>query len=376
MDTPNGPRDTQGLSDTFERAMGGVGAELGPLIAGATEHGRRIRRRRRATMAGAVATVAVLTVGGTLGLHSGDRPGVAPAAGGAFPAPLPKPTSGPEQQRPGTGANADKVAMTGRATVHALLQILPPGATTSGYSGRSAVITSTIRYADHAFLSGPDLPSVNSSGSVLYDDGNGPATVTVTMVGGYGSLHVRLTPQPDSDKSRISVLPSQPDSDNGSIGALATSQPGSDQDLLTTFFDNRYSCAKANATNQYQYCSDAALPDGSRLLITELAQGERLFRTADLLRPDGTQVLVNVNNTAMVAGADTPEQIRSGLPLTLDQVKAIAMDGRFQEWITPAAAQQAEQAVQPYYNEDPGPGTPSAPAGAPSAPTGVPTPVR
>ncbi|MER5354266.1 hypothetical protein ABT093_28535 [Kitasatospora sp. NPDC002551] len=351
MDAPNDPRNTQGLTDTFERAMDGVGADLGPLVAGAAEHGRRIRRRRRATVAGAVAAVAVLTVGGTLGLHSGDGPGVAPAAGGAFPAPLPKPSSGPEQQQPGTGANAGKVAMTGRATVHTLLQTLPAGATTSGYSGRSAVITSMIYYADHAFVSGPARPSVQSGGTVLYDDGNGPATVSVTMVGASGSLTFLATAQPGSNQAPLTLL--------------TTAQPGSDQDLVTAFYDKHYTCARANATNQYQYCSDSALPDGSRLLITELAQGERLFRTVDLLRPDGTQVRVNVNNTATVAGAATPEQIRSGLPLTLDQIKAIAMDTRFQEWITPEAAQQAEQAVQPYSNEDPGPGAPSAPAGDP-----------
>ncbi|MER7708868.1 hypothetical protein ABTX81_39075 [Kitasatospora sp. NPDC097605] len=163
---------------------------------------------------------------------------------------------------------------------------------------------------------------MNTRGALLYDDGNGPAAVTVAVSGGIG----------DHDPS----------------GAPVAGSPA------TAFFDGLYSCSRP-VNQQAQYCSDAVLPDGSRLLLTEVTEHGRLFRTAHLLRADNTEVRVNVNNRT---------QTRDGLPLTLDQIKAIAMAPGFQEWITPDAAQQAEQAVQPFEVE---PGL---------FPTGEPTPVR
>ncbi|MFE2109669.1 hypothetical protein ACFXAF_27930 [Kitasatospora sp. NPDC059463] len=332
MNTLNEPRDDRGLSATFQRAMGGVGADLGPLVAGAAERGRRIRRRRRAA-AGTVAAAVALTAGGLLALRPDDGTSAAPATVSVFPAPLPKPPSGPERQQPGSGADAGKVAMTGRATVHTLMGTLPAGGTTSGYAGHFVAAGLSPGPGTTPVPGGPNRPFVVSRGSLFYDDGNGPAAVTVTVEGGF-----------------------------------AAQAAGPAVNPADAFYDSTFSCAEVNAAHVYQYCHDTVLPDGSRLLLIEQARGEELSRSAVLLRADDTQVRVNVSNTATVADAAPPARIRDGLPLTVDQVRAIATATGFQEWITPEAAQQAERAVQPFHEE--------SDAAPPAGPTDAPAPVR
>ncbi|WP_380285151.1 hypothetical protein [Kitasatospora purpeofusca] len=341
--------DSRGLSATFDQAMGGVGADLGPLVVGAAEQGRRIRRRRRTAVTGALAAVAVLTAGGAVALQPGDGS----AAGGRIQAAAGSASSTSEQPVPGTGANAGKVALTGHAALQAVIQALPPGSTTSGYSGSSTVATwndtvsSTTPWPEpgkfyaEGIWGGPDRPGTRSRGTLSYDDGNGPATVTVAVNGGVG------------------------DSDDGESSSRAQARSN---------FDHEYSCAIPS--DQYQHCSDTVLPDGSLLFVTEQAEGDRLARTAELLRPDFTQVRIRVTNTVKRTDAPGYTQTRSGLPLSLDQVKAIAMSTGFQEWITPEAAQQAEQAVQPFHEEPlstPQVTSTRIPA---TPPTGDPAPVR
>ncbi|MFB7476306.1 hypothetical protein [Kitasatospora sp. NPDC056184] len=341
--------DGRGLSATFEQAMGGVGADLGPLVAGAAEQGRRIRRRRRTAVTGAVAAVAVLTAGGAVALQPGDGS----ATGGRIRAAA---STGHEQQVPGTGANAGKVALTGHAALQAVIQALPPGGTTSGYSGSSTVAVwndlafgadpwpEPGRPSANNYGPSPADPGVRSRGTLSYDDGTGPATITVAV--------------------------------NGDIGGDNLLGDSTDRARGRSHIAYAYTCGMANFVNQLQHCSDAVLADGSLLLVTEQAEGDRLARTVDLLRADHTQVRVRVTNTAKVAGASGYTLTRSGLPLGLDQIKDLAMTAGLQDWITPGTAQQAEQAVQPFQQE---------PLATPlyttiyvpgDATTGDPTPVR
>ncbi|MFE6872047.1 hypothetical protein ACFVFS_36585 [Kitasatospora sp. NPDC057692] len=316
--------DGRGLSATFTQAVGGVGADLGPLVAGAAAQGRRIRRRRRTAVTGAVAAVAVLATGGAVALQPGDGSAADDRIRAAS-------STGHEQQVPGTGANAGKVALTGHAALQALIQALPPGGTTSGYSGSSTVAVwndlsfgadpwpEPGRPSAENFGPSPADPGVRSRGTLSYDDGTGPATITVAV--------------------------------SGNIGGDNYYGDSTDQARARSHVAYDFSCGMANFVNQLQHCSDAVLPDGGLLLVTEQAEGDRLVRTVDLLRADHTQVRVRVTNAAKVAGASGYTLTRSGLPLSLDQLKALAMTAGFQDWITPGTAQQAEQAVQPFQPE-------------------------
>ncbi|MFJ8624069.1 hypothetical protein ACIRD3_14625 [Kitasatospora sp. NPDC093550] len=321
------------LAAAFDLAMEGVGPALGPLVTGAAARGRSIRRRRRLTATGAAAAAVVLVAGGALALRPGGSATATPAlgttstasptAGRTFPQPLQKSDDGPEKLTPGTGAHQGAVALTGHATVLTLAQALPP-AHTSNYAG----------YADLVGWTGPDMTNVIARGSLLYDDGTGPAQVLVEVDGGIGALY------------RPGSYP-----------------PGPGRDPFVIGYDDDYGCATTTGPN-IRACSAAVLPDGSHLKLTESAVGDTLTRTANLLRPDHTRVTVTALNTAEVAGAAKGGTIRDGLPLTLDQLKAAAMATGFHEWITPEEAQRAEEAVRPFHDDSPGRDHPS---GGPSA---------
>lgn len=145
MDTQDDALEPDGrqLSRTFDRAMGGVGPDLAPLIAGAAERGRAIRRRRRAAVTGTVAAVTLLAVGAAVAVRPGHGPATAAQVGpdgspaptaSAYPTPVQKPDDGPEQLQYGTGTNAGRIALTGHALVLALVESLPPGGTVSGFA--------------------------------------------------------------------------------------------------------------------------------------------------------------------------------------------------------------------------------------------------
>ncbi|MFI9364568.1 hypothetical protein ACIG5E_26480 [Kitasatospora sp. NPDC053057] len=317
--------DGRKLSAAFERTMDGIGADLGPLVAASARQGRSIRRRRRLTVAGAVTAVAALAVGGAVALRTGDGTGsggqataaaaasatgspaassTTPVSGRRYPRPVEPTDDSPEQPRQGTGPNAGKVAMTGHAALAALAKALPSDGRTSNYSG----------YSQLTRTGSSDPGHVMTVADLLYDDGSGPANVRLWFQGGFGA-----NLKPDSHPSA----------------------------------DDLFSCAKKNARGQFRSCSDSVLPDGTRLVLTEWTTRDALEREVDLLRPDQARVTVNTINTAEVAGQAKVQVVRDGLPLSLDQLKAAAMSADLQEWITPAQAQQAGQAIRPFHDGSP-----------------------
>ncbi|MET8623033.1 hypothetical protein ABZW30_04620 [Kitasatospora sp. NPDC004669] len=319
--------DGRTLTAAFERAVGGLGPDLGPLIAGAAVQGRSIRRRRRLTVAGAVTAVAALAVGGTVAARTDGGTGgtvavaaataspsasAAPTPGRSYPKPFHWSDDNPEQPQPGSGPNTGKVAMTGHAALSVLTRALPANGRTSGYSGYSELAKSTSL----------DPERVLVWAGMLYDDGAGPANVRLQVEGNLGA-HYR----PGSSSDGV----------NGRSGFLG--------------YDDHFNCDVLNRSGQFRYCSGSVLPDGSHLLVIERQSGEILSREVDLLRPDKTMVTVDARNTASADGQ--PENqvvIRKGLPLSLDQLKAAAMSTGLQEWITPEEAQQAEQTVRPFHD--------------------------
>ncbi|MEU6972531.1 hypothetical protein AB0A71_33400 [Kitasatospora aureofaciens] len=315
--------DGRTLSAAFERTMDGVGPDLGPLVAASARQGRSIRRRRRLTVAGTVTAVAALAVGGAVALRTDDGAGnggqaaaaastagsptaspTAPASGRRYPRPVELTDDSPEQPRQGTGPNAGKVAMTGHAALAALAKALPSDGRTSNYSG----------YSQLARTGNADPGHVMTAADLLYDDGSGPANVRLWFQGGFGA-----NLKPDSRPSA----------------------------------DDLFSCAKKNARDQFSYCSDSVLPDGTRLVLSEWTVRDALEREVDLVRPDQARVTVNTINTAEVAGQAKVQVVRDGLPLSLDQLKTAALSTDLQEWITPEQAQQAEQTIRPFHDGSP-----------------------
>ncbi|RKT17927.1 hypothetical protein BX285_2334 [Streptomyces sp. 1114.5] len=321
--------DGRKLSATFERALDGVGADLGPLVAGAAERGRSIRRRRRTTAAGAAAVAAVLVVGGALTLRPGGgnaavtvqapTASASPMPSRAFPQLLQKSDTGPERLDPGTGAQQGSVALTGHAAVLTLARALPPGGHTSGFSGYSGVVGWT------------EAPTRNvaARATLLYDDGTGPVEVGVEVDGGIGALY------------RPGSYP-----------------PGPGQDPYVIGYDDEYDCTKTVAPN-IRSCSATVLPDGGHLKLTESVLDRVTTRTVNLLRPDNTRVIVTATNSVPVADSRKPQPLREGLPLSLDQLQTAAMAAGFHEWITPEEAERAEEAVRPFHDDTPGKNMPS-----------------
>ncbi|MGA5823596.1 hypothetical protein ACPC54_37735 [Kitasatospora sp. NPDC094028] len=321
--------DARKLSAAFERTMDGLGPDLGTLVAASARQGRSIRRRRRLTVAGAVTAVAALAVGGTVALRTDGTDGTtavaassataapstasSPAPSPRFPQPLQQTEDTTEPPLPGTGPHTGKVALTGRAALSVLTKALPTDGRTSDYSGHSALIKANAA----------DPGSALTMAHMLYDDGSGPADVRIMIEEGFGT-HLRTDSHPN--------------------------------------LDDMMSCAVINRGGQFRYCSDTALPDGGRLLLTEHATGDILLREASLLRPDQARVTVGAANTAEVADHAKVQVVREGLPLSLDQLKAAAESTDLRLWITPEQAKEAERTIRPFRDDTPGQTGPHPPA--------------
>ncbi|MBP0454709.1 hypothetical protein J5Y04_35085 [Kitasatospora sp. RG8] len=336
--------DGRRLSTTFDRAMDGVGPELGALVAGAAERGRWIRRRRRAAVTGAVAAVAVLAVGGAVALQpgSGSRSATVVANGTASPSATasaspsaapptmkpretstrdPRADDGPEKRYPGTGANAGKVALTGHAAVLAVVEGLPRSGATGGYAG----------YHSPVGWTGPELLDVRTTGELSYDDGKGPVQVRVEFEGGLGALF------------RPGSYP-----------------PGPGRDPYIIGYDDRYNCEKARAARSNTHCEVGKLPDGSTLMLTESTSDGYRSRTADLLSKDNNRITLTEFSGGVIS--DLRE-----LPLSLEQLKAAVTVQGLQEWITPERADQADQTIRPFRDSSPGRDQPGPGGSAPTA---------
>ncbi|MFJ9697413.1 hypothetical protein [Kitasatospora sp. NPDC101183] len=311
-------QDTDGsrLSTAFERTMAGVGTDLAPLITAGARQGRSLRRRRRLVAAAAVTAAAALAVGGTVALRTDGTGGAsvtaaAQASAGGFPQPRHHADDYAEGLYPGDNENTGKVTLTGHAALAALVKALPPGARTSDYAGHHA----------RTHSSNASLPDeVFASGGMLYDDGAGPALVQVVLQANPGTLP----------------------------GA-----PGPEE---------RHGCATVNKDGRYRYCWDGTLPDGSRLLLLERAEGESLQREARVLRPDRTEVSVTASNLAEVDGHAKPQVVREGLPLGLDQLKAAALSPDLRAFIGVDEAERAGRTIRPFHDDSPHSGPTSPPA--------------
>ncbi|MGP2438726.1 hypothetical protein [Streptomyces sp. JW3] len=92
-----------------------------------------------------------------------------------------------------------------------------------------------------------------------------------------------------------------------------------------------YSCAAREAADvTLRDCAARNLADGSVLITYEEQRGELVRRTADLLRADGTRVVLV---TANAADAKAGPAVTAAPPLTSAQLARVAGSGDWQPWV-------------------------------------------
>lgn len=263
---------------------------IGSIVAGSTQRGLALRRRRRFRgFAGGLAGVAViavgipLAVGGLTGSHSGGPPTSTPDAA-ATRSPLPLPTTQSTEQPPppppgfslplptptvpAQHLTGDQVPVTAKSVVQLLIDVLPPS------------ITKTSHY----------LGNANEGGA-----GVAMAALRTGGPTGTGSVQVIMT-RPGSPA--LSCADEQFHGSNGLIPSVACQ-----------IFHLSGGVSVIESVNGAQF------------------NGWCYFYTVGVRRADGSIVKVAVANYDVTAGLkQTPS---AQLPLTMDQTLAAAADPRW-----------------------------------------------
>ncbi|MEV7212381.1 hypothetical protein AB0O31_04730 [Kitasatospora cineracea] len=296
----------QELSDVFVRAVGGSAPDLGLLVAGATAEGRAIRARRRLALAGAVAVVTALAVGGGLLLRPGAGPGSAAVTAA------------------GTGAGAVPGSVPGTGT--------GIGAGTGlGSGGPSAVPAPSVTKARPVvldrlltFVPGLVLDSWTEEGSAV----DGARTDTV---------RARFRTASGADAGTVEVRVQQP----------GGTPPGTGES---------YDCHDHRDTEE---CAPVAGQDVGGVLLVLPDQQHRTTYRADLLDQHGVRTVLTATGPE---GGDPPLD-RNLLAKAATELNALP--GAEEEQARESARQRARTAApSPPTDTDTGPAFPSA---APSA---------
>ncbi|MFJ4685929.1 hypothetical protein [Streptomyces sp. NPDC088789] len=269
------------LSRTLDTALNDLPLRTEFLVAGAVARGTRTRRRRRVALWGSLGTVtaAALTAAALLLTLPGQR-GQDTVQTVALP---------DFSSAGGDSAPAGKERLTGAATLALLAELLP---------GAPSVADSEARDSD------PRFTAVQTYGEVGLRDGG---EVAVWLQGSF----VQQAEKSDGAGSGFDRPTSKPESSD------PTHMPSRSE------LGRHYSCRAGD-----DGCRIAKLGDGSVLLFRERGSGSTAELTADVLRPDGTRVVVKATGTAYRAA----------------QVQALATSPRWQEWVDPEVNRAAERA--------------------------------
>ncbi|MEU0070660.1 hypothetical protein ABZ027_14130 [Streptomyces sp. NPDC006332] len=298
------------------------------LVGGGLARGRRLRRRRQTLWGAAVFTVATALTGGAV------LAGVIPDGSGdgrnnqAAATAVTIPDFSLAAAR--TSAPAGKVAVTGKATVATLRDLLPGKPTTSGYQ----------------WWDGKQGADSVSAGGRLLVQGRAETTVSVQ-----GAFQLTAFDALDKDAAREAAGKSgqrEPDKSgrtapdkSAAAKEAADGQPGkkarpATKAELQTF----YSCAdRAQAKATQSSCRARNLDDGSVLISYEEKSGALTRRTADLLRTDGTRIVVVTSNSTDTKRG--PADVAAP-PLTLAQLTDIATSADWQAWVKPSVNDAAK----------------------------------
>ncbi|WP_030596103.1 hypothetical protein [Streptomyces fulvoviolaceus] len=317
-------RDEQEFGPRLGRMLDAYADVPAPdLVSGGLARGRRLKRRRQTLWSAAVFTVATGVTGAVVltGMLPGNSTG-----GTKNQATVTIPdfslTAG------GTSAPDGKVAVTGKATVGTLRDLLPGKPATSGYQWWESK-----EGADTVSAGGRLLTSGGKAETTVSLQGNFQLTAfdalskDAARAAAEGSAEQDKSGQTAPDKSAAAKEATGSASDK--TGTEKKVRPATEAELKTF-----YSCAdRAAAGANLSSCSARNLADGSVLISYEERTGTLTRRTADLLRKDGTRiVLVTANSTD---GKRGPADIAAP-PLTLAQLAAIAENADWQPWVDPA----------------------------------------
>jgi hypothetical protein len=279
------PRYGPELSRALDTALKDLVPRTEFLVAGAVARGTQARRRRRVVLWSTSVTAAAALTGAAVlvalpGLGQEDRQTVRTVAL-------------PDFSVTGGSAPAGKEPVTGAATVALLTSLLP---------GDPEVTKSESRDSDPAYT------AVQTYGEVTLADGG---TVAAWFQGAFAQEAVKR--QGDSSPWPGDRPTSKPDlTDPVHLPSRAE-------------LGRHYSCPDGD-----EGCRIERLGDGSVLLFHERGGGADAVLTADVLRPDGTRVVVTATGTGYRAA----------------QVQALATDKRWQQWVEPEVNDAAQGAAE------------------------------
>ncbi|MFI7388678.1 hypothetical protein [Streptomyces sp. NPDC049813] len=293
------------LSRTMDSTLSDLPVRTETLVRGAVTRGRRTRRRRRAvawsTAGTALCALTAFAVATALpNSHTGDTTATSVripdfAAAGAQASPPP-----------------GKEALTGAATVDILRDLLPGG------PGPQP----TVRWQN----TDPRFTSVQTAGSITTRD---KTVIDVRVLGDFVFSPAQAEAAPDTPPSTDeSGGTAAPDKEARKKDAARRNHDSGiakqRHDTTRSQLQHRYTC-DVQSTTPLTDCHLSTLQGGATLLAyTTTTDGVRT-RTADLLRPDGTRILVTATGTS----------------LTEAQLRTIAASPRWQQWVDPAVNAKA-----------------------------------
>ncbi|MEV1020410.1 hypothetical protein [Streptomyces sp. NPDC050264] len=312
----------------FERRLGalldGYAGELaGPgedLVAGGMVRGRRMRGRRRALW-GAAAVVCAGVVAGGAALGAGPGGGPAAQADGVT-IPVFEPVAA------ASGPPAGTRPLTGEEAVTTLRGLLPGAPATTGRRGWQGPREAARADAGGRLLVAGAEVTVSVQGNVQLTAvealGKDAARTAAEEAGRQDKSG---TTAPDKEAARDAS--GQGTKDKGANGEGAKKVRPVTRAELRTF----YSCAaKAAPGITVSGCDARNLADGSVLITYEEHDGRLVRRTADLLRKDGTRVVVT---TANAADAERGPASTATPPLTTAELARVARAKAWQPWVKP-----------------------------------------
>ncbi|MFI5775069.1 hypothetical protein ACIA74_42895 [Streptomyces sp. NPDC051658] len=282
--------DEHELNKVMGEAVGDVRPSARALVEGATRQGRRMRSRRRiAVAAGVLAVAGVVAATSLLGAYFPtytDGVETLSAGPGARPGKVTIPDFSKLPKNPQPPAGTERI--TGRATVQTLKELMPQERT-SGYESQQS-------------------PPMGYEVFGRLDTEGWPA-----------GAEVQVNLQPNFGRD------------------MSVQQHGAEPAHTLKGF---YSCEhRVPEGGKMSACEVSNLRDGSVLMVYEDRSGLLLRRHADLLRTDGTRVIVSTSN-----GADIEDGPVVDLhpPLSPDELRLIVTSSRWQYFVDPQVNEKAK----------------------------------
>ncbi|MGW3493910.1 hypothetical protein [Streptomyces sp. NPDC001020] len=283
------------------------------LVTEGLVRGRRMKRRRQ-SLWGAAAFVGVSALAGAVVLSGGGTTDGRDTQAGGVVIPAFEPVAAK------SGAPDGKVALTGRQAVATLRGLLPGTPATSGYG----------------WWDGPKEPTEVSAGGRLLVHG---AEVAVSVQGNFQLTSVGAL---SKDAARAAAESGGHQDKTGAAApdkSAAAQQNGTGKGTKSLHPATRselqkfYSCQGRTAPDTtLSACTARNLSDGSVLITYEEHQGKLVRRTADLLRKDGTRVVLIAANAA--DGKRGPASTATP-PLTEAQLAHVVENTAWQPWVKP-----------------------------------------